>query len=69
MTKDEILKKLNKDNTTEGRNSMGVSESYYNAFYLTRRFLEEKKISPKDLSEKELNLLVELADYSGEVFY
>lgn len=68
-TKEEILKKLQGDNEIKGRNSMGVSESFYNKFYLTKSFLEEKTIDPNELSEKELNLLLDMADYAGDMFY
>lgn len=69
MKKEEILEKLKGDNTIKGRNSMGVSESYYNKFYLTSRYLEEQKIKPDDLSEKELNMLIDLAEFAGDCFY
>jgi hypothetical protein len=69
MNKEEIITNLKKDNKIDGRNSMGVSESYYNKFYLTQSFLENKQINPENLSEKELNLIIELAEFAGDCFY
>lgn len=69
MKKQDIIKKLKGDNKIDGRNSMGVSESFYNKFFLTNYFFENRNINPEDLSEKELNLLIDLADFAGDCFY
>lgn len=71
MNKKEILEKIrlaiipkNKDN---GRNSMGVSESYYNPYYMVGEFMELDKLEL--LSEEELNRLISLAGFAGDAFY
>lgn len=69
MPKEEIIEALRNPNTIDGHNSMGVTESYYNKFYLTREFLENKKLNAEELTEKELNLILDCAEFSGEVFY
>ena len=69
MNKKEIIEQLKGKNEKTGCNSMGVSESFYNKFYLTNDFLEAKTIKPKSLTEKELNLLIDLAEHAGECFY
>ncbi len=68
-SKQEILNKLKEDNSTVGRNSMGVSESFYNKFYMLQSFLFDKDINPENLDELELQLLLELAGFATEVFY
>lgn len=69
MKKNEIIEKLKQDNRREGSNSMGVSESWYDPYFLLKFFLRDKEIDPNSLNEKELNLLLDLAEYTGDVFY
>lgn len=79
MTKEEILQNIrncfDKEKSNKARNSMGVSESYYNAYYLVGMcFTDDKKqtVDESELSkftETELNNLVKLAEYAGEAFY
>jgi hypothetical protein len=79
MTKEEILQNIrncfDKEKTNKSRNSMGVSESYYNAYYLVGMcFTDDKKQTVDEcelskLSEAELNNLIKLAEYAGEAFY
>ena len=69
MTKEEMINNLNADNKKEGRNSMGVSESFYNNYFLVKCFLEDKEIKAEDLSENELKLIIDLAEFAGDCFY
>lgn len=79
MTKEEILQGIrncfDKEQANKQRNSMGVSESYYNPYYLVGMcFTDDKKQTVDEsellnLSEKELNNLIKLAEYVGEAFY
>lgn len=74
MTKEEILQNISncpdKEKTNKARNSMGILESYYNAYYLvgmcftddTKQTDDESELSK--LTETELNNLVKLAEYS-----
>jgi hypothetical protein len=103
MTKEEHLDKIRlfmyKDNDNR-RNRMGVSESYYNPYYLVGKFMQQeesynaykkqglshqealekaqtdqsqewifKKEEFELLSEEELDRLIRLAEFAGEVFY
>ena len=68
-TKKEILEKINSPTERKGLNSMGVCESWYNPYFMLRNFFKDKDINPEELTEKELNNLLELADYAGEAFY
>ena len=79
MTKSEILEKIkgcfDVEKDRKARNSMGVSESFYNAYYLVGMcYTDNKKIQVKDselvnMSESELNNLIKLADYAADAFY
>ena len=69
--KEEILDKIryaimpkNKENA---RNSMGVSESYYNPYYMVGKFMEFEQLEL--LSEEELDRLINLAYFAGDAFY
>lgn len=74
MTKEEILQNISncsdKEKTNKARNSMGILESYYNAYHLvgmcftddTKQTVDESELSK--LTETELNNLVKLAEYS-----
>jgi hypothetical protein len=71
MKKEEILEKIkfaimpkNKEN---GRNSMGVSESYYNPYYMVGEFMEFEQLEL--LNEEELYRLIKLAEFAGDAFY
>lgn len=71
MTKEEILQKIadcfDKEKSNKARNSMGVSESFYNPYYLTGNcFTTEELVA---MSETELNNLIKLADYASDAFY
>jgi hypothetical protein len=77
MTKEIILQNirncLGKENNA--RNSMGVSESYYNPFYLVgmcwtdsnQKTVDESELP--NLTENELNNLIKLAEYAADAFY
>jgi hypothetical protein len=71
MTKEEILKNISdciqkaKDN--KARNSMGNSENWYNSYYLVGKCFTIYKLS--EMSEDELNNLIELGNFASEVFY
>jgi len=79
MTKSEILEKIkgcfDVEKDRKARNSMGVSESFYNAYYLVGMcYTNNKKIKVEDselvnMSESELNNLIKLADYAADAFY
>jgi hypothetical protein len=61
--KEEILNA----GTVKGQNSMGVSESFYNPYYLIKRCFTEEEIN--NMSKAELQLVFRMADYATEVFY
>lgn len=71
MTKEEILQKIadsfDKEKNNKARNSMGVSESFYNPYYLTGNCFTLEELSA--MSEAELNNLIKLADYASDAFY
>jgi len=71
MTKEEILQKIadcfDKEKNNKARNSMGVSESFYNPYYLTGKCFTTEELS--QMSESELNNLIKLADYASDAFY
>ena len=79
MTKSEILEKIegcfDVEKDRKARNSMGVSESFYNAYYLVGMcFTDDKKIKVADselskMTETELNNLIKLAEYAADAFY
>ena len=66
-SKQKILQEVEDVTETKGRNSMGVSESYYNPFYLISRCFKYKEL--EKLNKEELNNLYKLAEFSSEVFY
>lgn len=69
MNKNEILNKIKEalGNPTKGRNSMGASESYYNPYYLVGKCFKEEELD--SLNEGELNNLIKLAGFAGDMFY
>jgi len=54
-------------NPTKGRNSMGVSEAYYNPYYLLGKYLEQ--CEGNFHTEEELSMLLKFADFTTEIFY
>jgi hypothetical protein len=62
-----ILAAIKNAKEIEGSNSMGVSESYYNSYYMIRECFTEAELEAMSLSE--LNNLLKLADFAGDVFY
>jgi len=71
MTKKEVLQKIadcfDVSKLTNARNSMGVSENWYNAFYLTGKCFTTDELSA--MSEDELNNLIKLAEFAADAFY
>lgn len=70
MMKKEILQKIadcfDKEKSNKARNSMGVSESFYNPYYLTGKCFTTEELS--QMSESELNNLIKLAEYALDAF-
>jgi len=68
-TKKTILKdirgSLNAKSTA--RNSMGISELFYNYNYLIGKCFSETELN--NMSETELNNLIKLAEFASEMFY
>ncbi len=72
LNKKNIIEDIKNAERAKGYNSMGVSEGYYDPDYLIKTFFEQehKKIEELEkLSEKELILLIDFAEYVTEVFY
>ena len=67
--KKEILEKINNalNNPIRGRNSMGASESYYDAHFMIGKCFTVEELNSMD--ENCLKNLIKLADFAGEVFY
>ena len=66
-SKQKILEEIKNVSETKGKNSMGVSESYYNSYYLMSKGFKYKEL--EKLNKKELNNLLKLADFASEAFY
>jgi len=66
-TKDEMLKKIHDSQPVQGKNSMGVSESYYNAYYMIGKRFTAGDLN--EMTERELRLILLTANFAGEVFY
>ncbi len=62
-----ILEAIKNAGEISGRNSMGVSESYYNEYYMVRECFTEDELAT--MSATELNNLLKLAGFAGDVFY
>lgn len=62
-----IFNSIAQEKNNKGRNSMGVSESFYNAYYLISRCFTTEELD--ELTESELNNLLKLAEFAGEAFY
>ena len=71
MDKYEILQSISNcfsaEKNNKARNSMGVSESFYNPYYLIGKCFTLDELS--EMSEIELNNLVKLGEYASETFY
>ena len=67
ISKEEILEKIKTVGTTDGRNSMGVSESYYDPYYLAKKCFKIEQLEA--MSESELQNIIKMADFATEVFY
>ena len=50
MTKEEILKKINEAQKIKGMNRMGVSESYYDPYFLTKACFTSEEL--QEMSQK-----------------
>ncbi len=66
-SKKEILEGIKNAGKTKGSNSMGVSESYYNPYYLIKTCFEFKDLEA--MTEEQLQALDKLAKHATEVFY
>ena len=69
-SKQKILKEVancNESKGTKERNGMGVSESYYNPFYMLSKCFKYKEL--EKLNKEELNNLHKLANFASDVFY
>ena len=62
-----ILEAIKNASKVKGTNSMGVSESWYNAYYMVQKCFTEEKLEA--MSVAELNNLLDLADFAADVFY
>jgi hypothetical protein len=62
-----ILEAIKNAGETPGRNSMGRSESYYNAYYMVKKCFTEDELAT--MSATELNNLLKLAGFASDVFY
>lgn len=51
------------------RNSMWVSESFYNPYFLLSKCIEENNRSVDLFTEKELQYMLEVAMFATEAFY
>lgn len=67
MSKSKILHKIATAKPREGRNIMGCPESWYDSYYAIGQTFSRKELD--DMTEKELNNLVKLADSMSEAFY
>lgn len=67
MTKQEILQKIKEVQPTPGKNSMGASESWYNAYYMVSKCFSEEELN--SMEEGQLQNLIKLADFASDVFY
>ena len=66
-TKEQIINDIKQAKWQKGRNSMGISESFYDPYFLLKEFRPLEEL--EQLSEKELNLLLDLANFASDTFY
>ena len=66
-TKDILIARIKGVGAVKGQNSMGVSESFYNPYYLIKRAFTPEEIDA--MTEKELQVVFKMADYATEAFY
>jgi hypothetical protein len=69
MNKKQIINELNKYNDTTIDNSLCLDDRLHNQFFLLKHYLQNRNINPEDLSEKELQRLIDFADYAGYIFW
>jgi hypothetical protein len=67
IDKATILEAIKNAEEISGKNSMGTSESYYNEYYMVRECFTEAELEAMTLSE--LNNILKLAGFAGDVFY
>jgi len=71
MFKEELIKKVlesvKKEKGHKSMNSMGVSESYYNPYFMIAKCFNENEL--KQMTEIEINNIFRLAEFAGNVFY
>lgn len=65
--KEELLKYIDNPIITTARNSMGCSENWYNPYYAIKETFSREKI--ENMSESEIENLIELADEIGMALY
>jgi hypothetical protein len=65
--KEKLIDYINNPVTTTMRNSMGCSENWYNAYYAIKETFSIDEI--QNMSEKEIENLVKLAEAIGEALY
>jgi len=65
--KEQIINDIKQAKWQKGRNSMGISESFYDPYYLLKEFKTLEEL--EQLSEKELNLLLDFANFASDTFY
>ena len=63
LTNLEIAKKI------DGHNIMGVSESFYDPYYLVRQMIKEQHINVDELLTETLFWMIETANFASECFY
>ncbi len=71
MYKEEIICKMEEaiSNPIQWRNSMWCLESFYNPYYLVKKYIDEKKIDIDILTERELQCMIWIAEFASDVFY
>jgi hypothetical protein len=67
MTKQELLRQISQISLTNATNRMGVSENFYNPEYLISQAFEKEILEA--LTDREAELLYQLAEFAGEAFY
>jgi hypothetical protein len=65
--KTTILEAIKNSGAISGRNSMGISESYYNEYYMVQKCFTEDQL--KAMSVSELNNILKLAEFAADIFY